>query len=86
METVERCAAGDIILSPMSEGRFLLRRAIEAEGAGEWWQYVGTVVAEADAISTALSLAAQAGRVAWWHPGDGAYFRIHEQRRRQPGS
>jgi len=75
---------GDVVVSQTPDGTFLIRRATTAHGLGEWWEYVGTVASQPDAVSMAIMLATQAERTAWWHQHDGNYTPIDEGER-EPG-
>ena len=66
------CGPGDIIVPP-AYGGWLLGRALEEEGPGPWWEYVGVAPEFTDALSRAARLANRAGARVWFHAGGEEY-------------
>ena len=60
------CQAGDITVTPLPSG-YLIGRALDQLGPGDWWEYIAIVTNRADAIDHALRLATEVGVKAWWH-------------------
>ena len=62
----ERCVPGDVTVTKIPAG-FLIGRALEREGRGPWWEYIGTVVSFRQAVLRGHKLANKAGVHAWLH-------------------
>jgi hypothetical protein len=66
------CGPGDIIVA-QAYGGWLLGRALEEEGPGPWWEYVGVAPEFTDALSRAAKLASRSGARVWFHAGGEEY-------------